>query len=56
MREVLQIQRTALKKIAKILNDDEFVGEIPLFVLSAIDTLDLPQSENELDAKGPTIH
>lgn len=56
MREILQIQRTALKKIAKILNDEEFVGDIPLFVLSAIDTLDLPQAEDEQDTKGPTLH
>ncbi len=55
MREILQIQRTALKKIAKILNDDEFIGDIPLFVLSAIDTLDLPQIEEEQD-QGPTLH
>ena len=55
MREILQIQRTALKKIAKILNDEEFIGDIQLFVLSAIDTLDLPQTEEEQD-QGPTLH
>lgn len=53
MREILNVQRAALKKVARILNDDQFGGDIPLFVLSAIDTLDLPLTEknqNDLEA------
>ncbi|MCO4792328.1 MAG: hypothetical protein KC493_01355 [Bacteriovoracaceae bacterium] len=56
MREILQIQRLALKKIAKVLNDKEYTGEIPLFVLSAIDTLDLPQQEEDSAKSKPTLH
>jgi transcriptional regulator with XRE-family HTH domain len=39
-REILNIQRQALKKIIAILNDEKYRGELPLFVLSAIDTLE----------------
>jgi hypothetical protein len=45
-KEILSIQKTALKKITKILNDENNAGEIPLFVLSAIDSLDIEDSEN----------
>lgn len=37
---ILNIQRAALKKIINILVDEKSSGEIPTFVLSAIDTLD----------------
>lgn len=39
-REILNIQRAALKKMAAILHDDKYRGELPLFILSAIDTLE----------------
>lgn len=39
-REILTIQLQALKKIMGILNDDKSRGNLPLFVLSAIDTLE----------------
>ncbi len=46
-REILNLQRQALKKIMQILNDDKYRGDIPVFVLSAIDSLDRPKSDEE---------
>lgn len=54
-KDILSIQKTALKKITKILNDDNNSGDIPLFVLSAIDTLDVVDSEDlndQLNSQG----
>lgn len=39
LKEVLNIQRQALQKIIKILNDPKYTGDHPVFVLSAIDTI-----------------
>ncbi len=39
-REILRLQKEALRKIAKILDDERFAGDIPLFVLSAVDDMD----------------
>ena len=39
-KEVISLQRKTLKKIRTILSDDKSVGEIPLFLLLAVDTLD----------------
>jgi hypothetical protein len=50
-REILTIQLQALKKIMNILNDDKSRGNLPLFVLSAIDTL-----EPHLNDTSATIH
>ncbi|MCJ8275625.1 MAG: hypothetical protein HRT44_04005 [Bdellovibrionales bacterium] len=38
--DILKIQRTAQKKIAKIISNDDDPGHIPTFYLSAIDTID----------------
>lgn len=39
-REILNIQRAALKKMMAILNDEKYRGDLPVFILSAIDTLE----------------
>lgn len=52
LKEILSIQKSALKKITKILNDDQHAGDLPLFVLSAIDTLDIEEEDEELNSKG----
>ncbi len=39
LSRIHKIQKKALKEIISIINDDESRGELPLFVLSAIDTL-----------------
>lgn len=49
-REILTIQLQALKRIMTILNDDKSRGSLPLFVLSAIDTL-----EPHLNEESPLI-
>lgn len=40
LRDILNIQRQALKRIVKILNDEKSRGELPVFVLNAIDQID----------------
>lgn len=47
LKEVLNIQRQALQKIIKVLNDPKYSGEHPVFVLSAIDTMEKKRPENE---------
>ena len=37
--KIHKVQKKALKEISAILNNDESRGEIPLFILSAVDTL-----------------
>jgi hypothetical protein len=51
-KEILSIQKTALKKITKILNDDANAGDTPLFVLSAIDSLDVEDSGSSSEPQG----
>ncbi len=46
-KEILSIQKSALKKMTKILNDDQNNGTIPIFILSAIDTLSVETNEGE---------
>lgn len=46
LRDILNIQRQALKKIVKVLNDDKSRGELPVFVLNAIDLLDTDADKN----------
>ena len=38
--EILRVQRAAQRKIARILSDEKSSGDIPTFVLNAIDTID----------------
>ena len=45
-KEILRIQRAALKKIRKVLVDKNSEGPIPTFYLSALDTID-PKSADE---------
>lgn len=40
-QQIVKIQRQALQKILEVLNKEESLGEIPVFVLSAVDTLDI---------------
>lgn len=47
-KDIVQVQKKALKKIREIMSDDNSKGPIPLFLLLAIDTLDL-HSAFELD-------
>ncbi|MBT7609836.1 MAG: hypothetical protein HN576_08770 [Bacteriovoracaceae bacterium] len=46
-KEILSIQKAALKKITKILNDDSNSGDTPIFILSAVDTLDVEDCGSE---------
>lgn len=39
-REILRLQKESLRKVAKILDDERYAGDIPLFVLSAVDDMD----------------
>lgn len=43
--EILRIQRAALKKIRKVMSEKKFLGKIPTFYLSAIDTIDLKSAD-----------
>lgn len=45
LRDILNIQRQALKKIVKVLNDEKSRGDLPVFVLNAIDQLDKDDSD-----------
>ncbi|MFT6071057.1 MAG: hypothetical protein ACJAT2_002710 [Bacteriovoracaceae bacterium] len=38
-REILRLQKDSLRKIAKILDDEKYGGDIPLFVISAVDDM-----------------
>lgn len=48
LKEILNIQRQALQKMIKILNDPKFSGELPVFILSAIDRLEKNVSKEDL--------
>ena len=51
LKEILSIQKSALKKITKVLNEEQNAGDYPVFVLSAIDTL-ATEDEEKSDSKG----
>jgi transcriptional regulator with XRE-family HTH domain len=53
LRDILNIQRQALKKMVKILNDEKSRGELPVFILNAIDTLDI--NEDSSSFPGPPL-
>lgn len=46
LRDILNIQRQALKKIVKILNDEKSRGDLPVFILNAIDQLDIDRDSD----------
>lgn len=48
-REVVKLQRSCLKKIRKVLQSEESRGNIPLFMFSAIDTLDTKLPDADFD-------
>lgn len=48
MKEVLNIQRQALQKMIKVLNDPKYSGELPVFILSAIDRLEKNAPKDDL--------
>jgi hypothetical protein len=49
-KEIIQVQKKALKKIREIMSHENSKGKIPMFLLTAIDTLDL-ESAFELEKK-----
>jgi AraC-like DNA-binding protein len=48
-REVVKLQRNCLKKIRKVLQSESSRGNIPLFMFSAIDTLDTKFPDGDFD-------
>lgn len=52
-KEITKVQRAALKKISQIVSSDQDGGPIPLFFLSALDTLDV-DSAYEIANRGAT--
>ncbi len=48
-REVVKLQRNCLKKIRKVLQSESSRGNIPLFMFSAIDTLDTKLPDADFD-------
>lgn len=44
--KILGIARKAMSDIVKVLNDSEFEGNIPLFILSAVDSLDVKRASD----------